>query len=195
MEENTKRKIEVTIAGITISLVTDESESFVNTVISRMDSTMSALLSKNVKRSRLDAAMLCAIDFCGDKILAEKRVRNLEAQISLYDVNLRRLKDENAALRKKLEGDMPEEKKEEKIGAHIIGEQISIGDSVSSASEVGSAAGKTAETSPANNSSADTSADNKSDVNSNGESENVSSSQTDKTRGDKIKMIEALLKK
>lgn len=107
MEENIKRKVEFTVAGITMSLVTDEPDAFVNAVVKRMDDRMSALLH-DMKRSRLDAAMLCAVAFCADKITAEKRVRNLEAQVSLYDVNMRRLKEEIAELKSRLgESDTP----------------------------------------------------------------------------------------
>ena len=66
-----------------------------------MDEEMKALL-RNVRLSQFDAAMLCAIDFCADKLSAEKKLRNLEAQVSLYEVNLRRLKNEVNSLKKKL---------------------------------------------------------------------------------------------
>lgn len=101
MEENTKRKIEFTVSGITMSLVTDESDAFVNAVVRSLDEKMSALL-RNMKRSQLDAAMLCAMDFCADKIKAENHVRNLEAQVSLYEVNMRRLKEDVASLKARL---------------------------------------------------------------------------------------------
>ena len=101
MEENTKRKIEFTVSGITMSLVTDESDAFVGAVVKSLDEKMSALL-RNMKRSQLDAAMLCAMDFCADKIIAENHVRNLEAQVSLYEVNMRRLKEDVASLKARL---------------------------------------------------------------------------------------------
>ena len=97
MEE--KRKIEVDIAGLQMTLVTDEPEAFVDSVVRHMNESMNAILSSGKNRSRLDAAILCAMDFCSDKLTAEKRVRNLEAQISLYDVNLRKARSENAELR------------------------------------------------------------------------------------------------
>lgn len=102
MEEKNKRRVELTIAGITMSLVTDESETFVENVAKRLDESMTMLLSHSMKRSQLEAAMLCALDFCGDKLTAEKRVRNLEAQISLYDVNLKRMRDEITELKRRL---------------------------------------------------------------------------------------------
>ena len=101
MEENTKKKIEFTVAGIPMSLVTAESAAFVGAVVKSLDEKMSALL-RNMKRSQLDAAMLCAMDFCADKIKAENHVRNLEAQVSLYEVNMRRLKEDVASLKARL---------------------------------------------------------------------------------------------
>lgn len=154
MEEKIKRKVDVNIAGITMSLITDESDDFVNTVVERMDDRMKALLH-NVKRSQLDAAMLCAIAFCGDKITAEKRVRNLETQVSLYDVNMRRLKEEISELKRRLgEEEAPAAKK---INVPLPDEQIKI----------------------------DTSAD----------SVESAAAPADNARADKLKMIEALLKK
>ncbi|MBR6915991.1 MAG: cell division protein ZapA, partial [Clostridia bacterium] len=91
-----KRKIDVEIAGLKMSLVTDETESFVDSVVRRVNDFMNSLLQSSRNRTRLDAALLCALDFCSDKLTAEKRVRNLEAQISLYDVNLRKARAENA---------------------------------------------------------------------------------------------------
>lgn len=102
MDEKTKRKVSVKVAGIDMTFVTDESDSFVNTVVGSVDKSMTSLLSHNMKCSQLDAAMLTAIGFCGEKITAEKRVRNLEAQISLYDVNMRRMRDEISFLKKQL---------------------------------------------------------------------------------------------
>ena len=191
MEEKIKRKIEVTIAGITMSLVTDESESFVSSIVKRMDETMTALMGRNMKRSQLDAAMLCAIEFCGDKILAEKRVRNLEAQISLYDVNLRRLREENLALRKKLEGDSAESAPDNaKSGEPVIGEQIAIGDGAGEPSAPETADGAAANAPAEASAEPEASLDAEPTPSGDGET-----SADGGSRGDKLKMIEALLRK
>lgn len=99
MEESAKREISVEVAGITMSLITDESEEFVNSVIKRVSGDMSALMNKGAKRSALEAAVMCAIDYCADKMTAEKKVRNLEAQVSLYEASTKRLKEEIAELK------------------------------------------------------------------------------------------------
>ena len=115
IEMDEKRKIEVEISGLKMSLVTDETESFVDSVVRRVNDSMNSLLQSSRNRTRLDAALLCALDFCSDKLTAEKRVRNLEAQISLYDVNLRKARAENAELKAALE-----EKKNGKKGEDQI---------------------------------------------------------------------------
>lgn len=96
MEQNTKRKISIEIAGIGLTLVTDENDAFVESVVSQVNDKMEAILRGGVRSgtSTLDAALLCAIDSVGDKLKAEKRMRNLEAQLSLYEVNMRNLKEE-----------------------------------------------------------------------------------------------------
>lgn len=128
MEDKIKRKVELNVAGITMSLVTDESDEFVATIARRMDETMTQLLH-DIKRSQLDAALLCAIDFCADKLNAEKRVRNLEAQVSLYDVNTRRLKEEIAKLKSRLGELEGEQKAEESADVRPLGAQITIEES------------------------------------------------------------------
>ncbi len=101
MEQNTKRKMAVEIAGVNLTLVTDESDSFVETVVSQVSERMEAMLAGGIRTgtSTLDAALLCALDSVGERLKAEKRVRTLEAQIALYEANNRSLKEEVDTLR------------------------------------------------------------------------------------------------
>ena len=106
MEEKIKRKVGLNFAGISLSLITDEDDAFVRTIEKKLDEEMTALL-RSGRLSQIDAALLCAVEFCADKLTSEKKLRNLEAQVSLYEVNLRRLKNEVASLKKQL-GDAAE---------------------------------------------------------------------------------------
>ncbi len=101
MEQNTKRKMAVEIAGVSLTLVTDESDSFVETVVAQVSERMEAMLAGGIRTgtSTLDAALLCALDSVGERLKAEKRVRTLEAQIALYEANLRSMKEEVDTLR------------------------------------------------------------------------------------------------
>lgn len=134
MEERTKRKVDLKIAGISMSLITDEPDAYVKSIEKKMDEQMSALL-KNIKLSQFDAAMLCAIEFCGDKLTAEKKLRNLEAQVSLYEVNLRRLKNEVATLKQKLGDSAAAESEDEDDTPVIPDEQMTIEENISAPAE------------------------------------------------------------
>ncbi len=131
MEERTKRKVYLNIAGISMSLITDEPDTYVKSIEKKLDEHMTELL-RNVKLSQFDAAMLSALEFCGDKLTAEKKLRNLEAQVSLYEVNLRRLKNEVAALKAQLgDAEAPAEEKAEETEV-IPDEQITIDEGMAS---------------------------------------------------------------
>ena len=125
VEERVKRKVYLNIAGISMSLITDEPDDYVKSIEKKLDEHMTELL-RNVKLSQFDAAMLSALEFCGDKLTAEKKLRNLEAQVSLYEVNLRRLKKEVATLKAQL-GDVEAPVEEKADDADTIpDEQITI---------------------------------------------------------------------
>lgn len=101
MENNSKKKVMVKIAGTQLTLLTDEQDSFVDSVANTVNERIVSITKNSYRVNRNDAALLCAVDFCGDKLKAEKKVRNLEAQISLYNVNMRRLREEIIALKQK----------------------------------------------------------------------------------------------
>lgn len=125
MEQNTKRKITVEIAGVSLTLVTDENSAFVDTVVAQVSERMEAILSGGLRTgtSTMDAALLCAIDSVGERLKAEKRVRNLEAQLSLYEVNVRNLKEEL----EKLQNTPPEAPKEDGDGFARLSQTLRVG--------------------------------------------------------------------
>ena len=94
-----KKRYDLEIAGVEMAIISDEREDFVYRLASEIDANIKAITGKGNRCSKLDAAILCALDYASDKVKAEKRVRNLEAQVALYDANLRRMKEENARLK------------------------------------------------------------------------------------------------
>jgi len=112
-----KEKFTIEIADVPLSILSDEKEEFVDAVVKRLDQEIRDLTVHNKRCSKLDAALLCALDYCAEKVKADKRIRNLEAQISLYDANLRRLREENTTLAAHLAKAMPQESAPEKAEA------------------------------------------------------------------------------
>ena len=134
-----KKKYDVTIAGVEMSIISDEREEFVQKLVSKLDKQITDITIQNKRCSKLDAAILVALDLSSEKAKAEKRVRNLEAQIALYDANLRRMREDNIKLKSAMlgsnKGILPEdlsdaddgEAVEEKKSADEGVTQLSIG--------------------------------------------------------------------
>ena len=107
--ENNKKKYTLEIAGMPMTIVTDEPASFVEAIITRLNERITEMTAGSYRISTLDAALLCSIDYLGDKLKAEKRIRNLEAQVSLYEDNIKRLREELDETRAQLANQSSEE--------------------------------------------------------------------------------------
>ncbi|MCI8610576.1 MAG: cell division protein ZapA [Clostridiales bacterium] len=94
-----KKKYEVVIADVEMAILSDEREDFVMRLVGDLDQKIRQITLSSKRCSKMDAALLVALDTAGEKLKADKRIRNLEAQIGLYDANLRRLREENAKLK------------------------------------------------------------------------------------------------
>lgn len=99
-----KKKYDVSIADVEMSIISDEREEFVMKLVEKLDSEVRDILLHSKRSTKVDAALLLALDYSCGKAKAEKRVRNLEAQIALYDANLRRMREDNIKLRSALLG-------------------------------------------------------------------------------------------
>lgn len=89
-----KRKISVQIAGNPITIVTDEPDEFVKLLTDTVTSRIEETTKNSFRISTLDAALLLTLDYLGDKLKAESKIRTLESQISLYELNLKNAREE-----------------------------------------------------------------------------------------------------
>ncbi|MBQ4590661.1 MAG: cell division protein ZapA [Clostridia bacterium] len=126
--ETNKKKYNLEIAGMPLSIVTDEPSSFVESIVNRLDERITEMTQSNYRISTLDACLLCAIDYLGDKMKAEKRIRNLEAQISLYEDTIQRLNDELDEAKAQLETKSSEETAEEEMPVEVANDMKKISD-------------------------------------------------------------------
>ncbi len=92
-QDNMKKKYNIEIADVQLSILSDDPEDFVQDTVKALDTCIRDLTVKNKRCAKIDAAVLCALDFLGDKLKLEKKVKNLEAQIDLYEANIKRLKE------------------------------------------------------------------------------------------------------
>ncbi len=127
--KNTKKKYNLEIAGMPLTIVTDESASFVESIVTRLDERVTEMTHSNYRISTIDACLLCAIDYLGDKMKAEKRIRELESQLSIYEENNKRLHVEMEALKHQLEKkSTAEEEAEEEMPAEVAHDMKKISD-------------------------------------------------------------------
>ena len=94
-----KERYNIEIAGINFSIVSDDEEEFVRETVSAIDGRVRGILSQSRNCSKLDAVALCALDYCGEKLKADRRIKNLEAQIEILEANMHRLREEAALCR------------------------------------------------------------------------------------------------
>ena len=85
-----KKRYNIQIAGIQFTVLSDEPEDFVLSTVDMLDRRVSDLFVHNKRCSKLDAAILCALDEMSERRKAEKKIRNLETQISLYEARMKK---------------------------------------------------------------------------------------------------------
>ena len=91
-------KYSIDIAGVNLTFISDESKEHIDYIQQTLDARIREM-TKVSRCNMIDASLLCAVDYCSEMIHAQKKIKNLEAQISLYMANVARLKAEIEALK------------------------------------------------------------------------------------------------
>lgn len=63
-----KQKYTVTVAGMTVNIISDEQEEYVNGLVRLLDQRIEEMVSGNKRCSKTEAILFCAIDYFDDKI-------------------------------------------------------------------------------------------------------------------------------
>ncbi len=97
-----KKKFTITIADTEMNIITDESPEFVDEIVGILDRKIREINTASRRCSRNEAALLCALDYCSDKIKMQRRVRGFDAEMALKNAQINHLMAENEKLRQKL---------------------------------------------------------------------------------------------
>ena len=97
-----KEKFYVEIAGVRLGIVSEEGKEHVESVANAVNERITKMLRTQRNCSLVEAAIFCAMDFYGSGSVDTRKLKNLEAQIALYQANVNRLKKENEELRTRL---------------------------------------------------------------------------------------------
>ena len=91
----------ITIADIEMNVLTEESESSVNELVTTIDRRIREINTRSRHCSKTEAALLCALDYCADKVKMQRKAKKLEAMVAQQSIEIEELNAEIAALKEK----------------------------------------------------------------------------------------------
>lgn len=94
-----KQKFTITIADTEMNVITEESPEFVDEIVGILDRKIREINTASRRCSKNEAALLCALDYCSDKIKMQKKVRMFDAEMALKNAQINHLTEENEKLR------------------------------------------------------------------------------------------------
>ncbi len=97
-----KQRYTITIADIEMNVVSDESPEAVEALVGIVDRKMREIALVSKRCSKSEAALLCALDYCSDKIKAQRKIKALETKLAFTETALEELQAENEELRNSL---------------------------------------------------------------------------------------------
>ncbi|MBQ4128618.1 MAG: cell division protein ZapA [Ruminococcus sp.] len=97
-----KNKITVFVASQKLTLITTESEKYVNDIANKVDTVINSLFtSTNMSKER--CAIMAALDFCDDEAKAKQALAQVKEQVKDYIEDSAKLRAENEELKAKIE--------------------------------------------------------------------------------------------
>lgn len=99
-----KQKYTIRVNGIEMNVITEESPEAVEALVGIVDRKMKEIESASKGCSKSEAALLCALDYCSDRIKAQRKIKALESKLSLAEATVEELEMENEELRKQAGG-------------------------------------------------------------------------------------------
>ena len=97
-----RKKISVFVAGQKLTLITTESEKYVSTIASKVDTAINSMFTSS-NMSKEKCAVMAALDFCDDEAKARAALNELKEQIKDYIKDSETLRQENDALKSEIE--------------------------------------------------------------------------------------------
>ena len=97
-----RQKYTITVADVEMNVISDESAEAVEALVGIVDRKMREISLMSKRCSKSEAALLCALDYCSDKIKAQRKIKALETKLAYTETALEDLQAENEELRASL---------------------------------------------------------------------------------------------
>ncbi len=97
-----KQKYTITVSGVEMNVICEESPESIEAMVGMVDRKIKEI-SSGGGCSKTEAALLCALDYCADKIKTQRKVKSLESRLSVSEGTVEELEAENQELRDEIE--------------------------------------------------------------------------------------------
>ena len=87
-----------------MNVIAEESPETVENLVGMVDRKMKEILGPGSRCSKTEAALLCALDYCSEKIRVQRKIKALESKLTMAESTVEELEMENEELRGKLTG-------------------------------------------------------------------------------------------
>ena len=98
-----KQKYTITISDVQMNVISDESPEAVEALVGLVDRKMREITGGNSLVPKSEAALLCALDYCSERIKSQRKVKALESKLAYTETALEELETENERMRAELE--------------------------------------------------------------------------------------------
>ena len=99
-----KQRYTIRVADIEMNVITEESAEAVEALVGIVDRKMREIEGASKRCSKSEAALLCALDYCSERIKAQRKIKALESRLALAETTIEELEAENEELRKQIPG-------------------------------------------------------------------------------------------
>ena len=97
-----KEKIYVEIKGIKLGIVTEDGSEYVERIAKQLEEQLDGMMRAQRNCTLVEASLFTAMSLLSQSEENEKKLKNVETQLTIYQANVNRLKVENEELRTRL---------------------------------------------------------------------------------------------
>ena len=97
-----KQKYTIRIADIEMNVITEESPEAVEALVNIVDRKVREIEGASRNCSKSEAALLCALDYCSERIKAQRKIKALESRLAVAETTVEELEIENESLRARI---------------------------------------------------------------------------------------------
>ncbi len=94
-----RQRYTITIADIEMNVISEESPEAVEALVGLVDRKMREIDAASKRCSKTEAALLCALDYCSERIKSQRKLKALETKLAMTEATLEEVLAENEQLK------------------------------------------------------------------------------------------------